>query len=159
MSWQLLEKPKMETSAQEVAKSPLAVCIIVENLPVPADRRVWQEARALTKAGYQVSVICPKGRGFEQSRETLDGIQIYRHGVREASGPFAYLIEYGGALIAEFVLALRIYARTHFRVLQACNPPYTIFLDRLFLQGRSHLVLYVGVMGPQDGADLLLESI
>ena len=44
-----------------------AVLIIVENLPVPFDRRVWQEARALTEAGYRVSVICPKGEGFEQS--------------------------------------------------------------------------------------------
>src|SRR5208337_2449515 len=124
----------MEAPAQEVSKSPVPVCIIVENLPVPADRRVWQEARALTEAGYQVSIICPKGRGFEQSRETLDGIQIYRHGVWEASGALAYLIEYAWALVAEFALALRIYARTRFRILQACNPPDTIFFIGLFFK-------------------------
>src|SRR5271157_1713091 len=115
-----------------MSESPVAVCIIVENLPVPADRRVWQEARALTEAGYHVSIICPKGRGFERSRETLAGIEIYRHRTWEASGGPGYLIEYGWALIAEFVQALSIYARTRFRILQACNPPDTIFLIGFF---------------------------
>ena len=41
------------------------VLIIVENLPVPFDRRVWLEATALRNAGYQVSIICPTGRGYE----------------------------------------------------------------------------------------------
>src|SRR5208283_5716631 len=98
----------MEALAQEISESPVAVCIIVENLPVPADRRAWQEARALTEAGYHVSIICPKGPGFERSRETLAGIEIYRHGIWEASGALGYLIEYAWALIAEVVLALRI---------------------------------------------------
>jgi glycosyltransferase involved in cell wall biosynthesis len=109
-----------------------AVCIIVENLPVPIDRRVWQEARALRDAGYQVSIICPKGPGFQKSRETLEGIEIYRHWLWEASGPLGYLLEYSWALAAQFLLSLRVYARTRFRVLQACNPPDTIFLIGLF---------------------------
>jgi glycosyltransferase involved in cell wall biosynthesis len=113
---------------------PPAVCIIVENLPVPFDRRVWQEARALQEAGYHVSVICPKGRGFEQSRETQDGIEIYRHAIWEASTPLGYLVEYGWALAAEFWLALRVYARTRFRILHACNPPDTIFLIGIFFK-------------------------
>lgn len=228
----------------------IAVCIIVENLSVPFDRRVWQEACALRDAGYRVSIICPKGRGFEQGRETLDEIEIYRHRIWEASGPAGYLIEYPWALCAEFFLALRIYARIRFRILHACNPPDTILLiglffklfgvrfifdhhdlnpelylakfgrkdffyrlvclaeratfraadvslatnesfrevavqrghmppDRSFVvrscpdlktliscppqsrlkEGKSYLVVYVGVMGPQDGVDLLLESI
>jgi glycosyltransferase involved in cell wall biosynthesis len=112
----------------------IAVCIIVENLPLPFDRRVMQEARALRDAGYRVSVICPKGRGFEKSRETLEGIEIYRHRIWEASGALGYFIEYAWALTAEFLLALRIYARTRFRVLQACNPPDTIFLIGLFFK-------------------------
>jgi glycosyltransferase involved in cell wall biosynthesis len=111
-----------------------AVCIIVENLPVPIDRRVWQEARTLREAGYRVSVICPKGSGFPKSRETLEGIEIYRHSLWEASGPLGYLVEYSWALAAQFLLALRIYARTRFRVIQACNPPDTIFLIALFFR-------------------------
>jgi glycosyltransferase involved in cell wall biosynthesis len=227
-----------------------AVCIIVENLPVPFDRRLWQEARALRDAGFKVSVIGPKGHGFEQSRETLEGIEIYRHPIWEASGPLGYLAEYGWALTAEFFLALKVYLRTRFRILHAANPPDTIFLIGLFFklfgvrfifdhhdlnpelfeakfakrgffyqlvclaerltfrtadvsiatnesyreialarggvnpervfvvrsspdlkqirrlpprpelkEGKASLVAYVGVMGPQDGLDLLLDSI
>ncbi len=111
-----------------------AVCIVVENLPVPLDRRVWQEARALRDAGYRVSIICPKSSGFYKSRETLEGIEIYRHRLWEASRPLGYLLEYAWALAAQFLLAVRIYARTRFRVLQACNPPDTIFLVGLFFK-------------------------
>jgi glycosyltransferase involved in cell wall biosynthesis len=111
-----------------------AVCIIVENLTVPFDRRVWQEARALRDDGYRVSVICPKAPGFEKSRETLEGIEIYRHPIWEASGTLGYFLEYGWALTAEFLLALRAYARTRLRVIQACNPPDTIFLIGLFFK-------------------------
>ena len=111
-----------------------AILIIVENLPVPFDRRVWQEARALAEAGYRVSVICPKSRGFEKSRETLEGVEIYRHRLWEAAGPAGYLIEYVWALAAESWLAFRVYARTRFRILHACNPPDTIFLIAMFFK-------------------------
>jgi glycosyltransferase involved in cell wall biosynthesis len=114
--------------------SGCAVCIIVENLPVPGDRRVWQEARTLTEAGYSVSIICPKGHGFKRSRELLDGIEIYRHSIWEARGRRGYFLEYGWALGMEFVLALKVYARTRFKILQACNPPDTIFLIALFFK-------------------------
>jgi hypothetical protein len=56
-----------------------AVLIIVENLPVPADRRVWPEATAPHQAGYTVSVICPKGKGYDKAYEQIDGVHIYRH--------------------------------------------------------------------------------
>jgi glycosyltransferase involved in cell wall biosynthesis len=180
----------------------------------------------------------------------LEGIEIYRHPSWEGSTPLGHLLEYAWALTVEFVLALRIYARTRFRILQACNPPDTIFLIALFFklfgvrfvfdqhdpapefcavrfqrkgwvyrlarlaewltfrvadvaiatndalreialtrggvsqersfvvrtcpdlndfplqparpelkQGRKYLVVYIGVMGSQDGIDLLLESV
>ncbi len=108
-----------------------AVLILVENLPVPFDRRVWQEARALTEAGYHVSIICPKSRGFEKSRETLEGIEIYRHALWEAASPLGYLVEYTWALAAQLWLALRVYARTRFRIVHACNPPDLMFLTAL----------------------------
>src|ERR1035437_7017310 len=97
-----------------------AICIIVENLAVPADRRVWLEANALAEAGYAVSIICPKGRGYNRSRETLNGIDIYRHSSFDSTGVPGHIIEYVWALTAEFLLALRIYARTRFRILQVC---------------------------------------
>ncbi|HTV14883.1 MAG TPA: glycosyltransferase family 4 protein [Acidobacteriaceae bacterium] len=110
------------------------ICIVVENLAVPLDRRVWKEACALRDAGYRVSVVSPKGRGFTKSYEELDGIEIYRHSVREGRGVGGYIIEYGWALAMEFLLTLRIFMRTRFRILQACNPPDTIFLIALFFK-------------------------
>jgi glycosyltransferase involved in cell wall biosynthesis len=114
---------------------PTSVCIVVENLPVPLDRRVWCEARALRDAGYAVSVICPKGKkSCTASHEILDGIHIYRHRIWEGSSAIGYLREYIFGLIAEFYLALQVFAHTRFRVLQGCNPPDTIFLIGLLLK-------------------------
>jgi glycosyltransferase involved in cell wall biosynthesis len=105
------------------------VLIIVENLPVPFDRRVWQEAQTLTSAGYQVSVICPKGKGYEESYEMIDGVAIYRHRLPiEAKGALGYVLEYGSALLWETVLTWRIFFGRGFDVIHACNPPDTIFL-------------------------------
>lgn len=112
----------------------LAVCIIVENLPVPFDRRVWQEARSLRDAGYRVSVICPKGKGYERGHEVCEGIEIYRHGIWEASGAAGYLLEYGWALSAEFFLTLKVFLRTRFKILQACNPPDLLFPIAIFFK-------------------------
>jgi glycosyltransferase involved in cell wall biosynthesis len=114
---------------------PIPVCIVVENLPVPLDGRVWREACALHDAGYLVSVICPKGKNsFTASYEVLDGIHIYRHPAWEASSVMGYILEYTWALAAEFYLALKVFGRTRFRILQGCNPPDTIFLIGLFFK-------------------------
>ncbi len=115
-------------------RRPVGVCIIVENLPVPMVRRAWQQACALRDAGYRVSVISIKGAGLEQRHETIDGIEIYRHRVWEASGALGYLLEYSFALAAQFCLALRIYFRTRFRILHAWNPPDTMFLIARFFK-------------------------
>lgn len=105
------------------------VLIIVENLPSPFDRRVWQEANTLKEAGYGVSIICPTGKGFDSKYECLNGIHIYRHDLpEEADGPLGYLIEYSAALFWEFILAWRVLRRHGFDVIHACNPPDLIFL-------------------------------
>jgi glycosyltransferase involved in cell wall biosynthesis len=106
-----------------------SVLIIVENLPSPFDRRVWQEATTLREAGYGVSIICPTGKGFEQRYEQIDGIHIYRHPLPlEAEGAIGYALEYATALFWEFVLALRVLRRHGFDAIHACNPPDLIFL-------------------------------
>ena len=54
------------------------VLIIVQNLSVPFDRRVWLEACSLRDAGFQVSVVCPMGAS-DEPLELLDGILIRRY--------------------------------------------------------------------------------
>ena len=239
----------------ETAKTtaPLAgqrVLIIVENLPVPFDRRVWQEACALKLAGAEVSVICPTAKGYEAEEEMLDGIYIARHRLpAETGSAIGYLLEYAAALWHQSRLAWKIFRCRGFDVIHGCNPPDLIFLvalpyrligrkfifdhhdinpelyeakfsrrdlfwrlirvmerltfatatvsiatndsyrqlaitrggmrpDRVFVvrsgpdlsrlkpvppnpalrRGRTHLVGYVGVMGEQEGIDLLLEA-
>jgi glycosyltransferase involved in cell wall biosynthesis len=234
-----------------VSKSP-GILIIVENLTVPLDRRVWQEARALREAGYTVSVICPKGGKYTAPYEILEGIHIFRHPLPyEADGALGYALEYSWALAWEFALSVKAYFKVGFDAVQACNPPDLLFLiagfwkylfgkafvfdhhdinpelyeakfnkrgkfhrlllwlekltfktadvsiatnetfkdiavkrggmtpDRVFIvrsvpdltrfkrvapntdlrNGRKHLAGYVGIMGAQDGVDLLIEAI
>jgi glycosyltransferase involved in cell wall biosynthesis len=227
------------------------VLIIVENLPVPMDRRVWMEATTLTQAGYEVSIICPTGRGHEALKEDIEGIHIYRHKLPpEGKSALGYFREYAAALWAEWKLAGKVRREHGFDLIQACNPPDLIYLiggwfkllhgtkfvfdhhdlnpelyeskfnrrdlfyfimrlaerltftladtvistndfyrevaivrgkkppervfvvrsapdlrrfsrvpeDPAFRRGRSHLVGYLGVMGPQDGLDHLLQA-
>jgi glycosyltransferase involved in cell wall biosynthesis len=118
------------------------VLIIVENLPSPFDRRVWQEAKTLTAAGYRVSIICPKAKGYTKSFEELEGVAIYRHRLlHEADGALGYALEYTAALLAEFYLSLKVLCTRGFDVIHACNPPDTIFLIGAFykLFGKKFL--------------------
>jgi len=228
------------------------ILMIVENLPVPFDRRVWAEAQSLRRAGYEVSVICPRGPFAESPFESIDSIEIHRHPLPiQAKGKVAYLAEYSSALFWEFAYSLKVFWGRGFDAIHACNPPDLIFLigafykylfgkkfvfdhhdlnpelfeakfghrgpiwkmlvllermtfrvadisiatnlsyariavqrgkmrpDRVFVvrsgpnlarvhelapddtwrNGRSHLVAYVGVIGEQEGIDLLLEAI
>jgi glycosyltransferase involved in cell wall biosynthesis len=228
------------------------ILMIVENLPVPFDRRVWAEAQSLCRAGYEVSVICPRGPFAESPFELIDSIEIHRHPLPiQAKGKAAYLAEYSSALFWEFAYSLKVFWGRGFDAIHACNPPDLIFLigafykylfgkkfvfdhhdlnpelfeakfghrgpiwkmlvllerltfrvadisiatnlsyarvavqrgkmrsDRVFVvrsgpnlarvrelapddtwrNGRSHLVAYVGVIGEQEGIDLLLEAI
>ena len=116
----------------EIAGQPLAgrrVLIIVENLPLPFDRRVWQEARTLVAAGAVVSVICPKGKGYEAGYKYLSGVHIHRHPLPlEARGALGFALEYGAALFWQSVLAWRIFFGRGFDVIHGCNPPDLIFL-------------------------------
>ena len=108
------------------------ILIIVENLPVPFDRRVWQESLALVGAGAEVTVICPKGRGYEAAYEILEGVNVYRHALpTEGDSVIAYLREYAVALFHESRLAWRAYFRGGFDALHACSPPDLIFLVAL----------------------------
>ncbi|MBN3927580.1 glycosyltransferase family 4 protein [Nostoc sp. NMS4] len=109
--------------------SPKKVLIIVENLPVPFDRRVWMEATTLQKAGYEVTVISPTGNGFEKDYEIIEQIHIYRHPLPpEESSVISYLREYSWAINWQFRLAQRIWRERGFDVIHICNPPDLLFL-------------------------------
>jgi glycosyltransferase involved in cell wall biosynthesis len=111
--------------------------MLVENLPSPFDRRVWQEACALRDAGYVVSIICPTGVACEKRFETIDSIHIHRYPLPvEGSGAVGYALEYGAALAWTFVLAWRVLLTRGFDVIHACNPP-----DLFFLVGRVFKLL------------------
>ncbi|MCO5187240.1 MAG: glycosyltransferase family 4 protein [Anaerolineae bacterium] len=107
------------------------VLIIVQNLPVPFDRRVWLEATTLQQAGYQVAVICPKGQHgtYQESYLCREDVYIYRYPAPpDAERTLGYLFEFVYCWIMTAWLSLRVYRRHGFDVLHACNPPETYFL-------------------------------
>jgi glycosyltransferase involved in cell wall biosynthesis len=145
-----------------------SVLMIVENLPVPRDRRVWQEARALRDAGWLVSVICPAMGTAPRGHEVLEDIHIWRHPMpAEGEGLWGYAREYLTALFWQMVLAWTVLFKRGFSVIHACNPPETIFLvGGLFklLLGKRFVFdhhdlspeLYVAKFGRKDGLYRLL---
>jgi glycosyltransferase involved in cell wall biosynthesis len=93
---------------------------------------VWKEAIALRKADYEVTVLCPKDKGYERGYEFKEGIHIYRHPMpAQGEGALGYLWEYGCALFWEIIFSWWIYFRRGFQVIQGCNPPDDIFLVAL----------------------------
>lgn len=106
------------------------VLIIVQNLPVPFDRRVWMEATTLQRAGYRVSVICPKAKGFTHSREVIEDIDIHRYGLPiDAKGAIGFIVEFAWCWLRTLMKSLRIaVVGRGFDVIHACNPPDTYWL-------------------------------
>jgi glycosyltransferase involved in cell wall biosynthesis len=151
------------------------VLILVENLSVPFDRRVWQESRALTEAGYDVTVICPRGTKRDtEAHAEIDGVHIHRYPLTAATGgPAGYVREYGVALWHSLRLALRLARRGgRFDVVHACNPPDLLFLVALPLKLRGSRFLFdhhdlvpelfesrFGGGGPLRTLSLVLERI
>ncbi|TGD61205.1 glycosyltransferase WbuB [Tabrizicola sp. WMC-M-20] len=115
------------------------VLIVVENLPVPLDRRVWLEATTLVANGYTVSVICPMMRGWNAAYEVIDGVYIYRHPmpIEAHSGAVSYAREYGNAIRHWFRLARLVRRERGFDVIQGCNPPDLIFVLALWYRLRG----------------------
>lgn len=238
-------------SARRTGGRPPHVLIVVQNLPVPLDRRVWLECQALRASGFRVSVICPKGGKHQSGRETIDGVEIHRYKPAPPVSGFAgYVFEFLYAWLRTAWLSVRVWRRAPFDAMQACNPPDTYWAlallykpagvrfvydqhdlcpevyesrfggqnllyralrllewatyrtaDRVISvnesyrsvalgrgrvaaervsvvrsgpdpsrmqrgepdpevrRGRTHLACYLGVMGPQDGVDLLIRSV
>ena len=117
--------PDLVNGATVSSGQPRRVLMLVENLSVPFDRRVWKECCALRAAGYEVAAISPKGIDCDTApRETVDGVHIYRYTPFESTGgTFSYAAEFGVALVMMTVLAWRVFFRQGFDVIHLSNPP------------------------------------
>jgi glycosyltransferase involved in cell wall biosynthesis len=99
------------------------VLIIVQNLPVPFDRRVWLECQALVAAGFEVSVVCPKGKG-DPAYQVIDGVRLYKYRPYAPGGSkIGFINEYVYSFAATAWLTLKARRSGRFAILQACNPP------------------------------------
>lgn len=113
------------------------VLIIVQNLPVPLDRRVWLECQALRANGYEVSVICPKGPD-DPGRQEIDGVHIYKYRpAPEARGLLGFALEFAYSWLRTAVLSIAVWRRCRFDLIQACNPPDTYWLLALLWRMRG----------------------
>jgi len=129
------------TGFDEPAAGGPRVLIIVQNLPVPLDRRVWLECLALKENGYSVSVICPKGPG-DPARQVIDGIAIYKYRpAPDAKGLGGFVVEFVYSWLRTAALSIRVRRERGFDVIQACNPPDTYWaLARLWrLRGAKFI--------------------
>ena len=107
---------------RETRQAP-RVFIIVQNLPVPFDRRVWLECQALISAGYRVAVVCPKGSG-DPDYEVIDTVELYKYRPYAPGGSkLSFVVEYVYSFLATARQTLKARRVGRFAVVQACNPP------------------------------------
>lgn len=134
-------KTRTSTAATTAPARPQIV-VIVQNLPVPLDRRVWLECQALAAQGYGVTVICPQGP--DDSRyEVLEGVHIYRYPpAPEAQGLAGFALEFTYSWLWTSWLAARAWRRQRFHAIQACNPPDTYWLLALLWRVRGVRFVY-----------------
>jgi glycosyltransferase involved in cell wall biosynthesis len=120
------------------------VLAISQNQSVPADGRVWNEARALRAASAEVVVICPQGEGAEREPfELREGVLIYRYphaGV--GARPLGHLREYAAAYWRISGLARRLASEHAFNVVQAANPPDFLLLAVRWLKRRGACLIF-----------------
>jgi glycosyltransferase involved in cell wall biosynthesis len=99
------------------------ILIIVQNLPVPFDRRVWLECQALVSAGHRVTVVCPKGDD-DPAYEVVDKVELYKYSAYFSRGSkIGFVWEYASSFLTTAWLTLKARRSGRFAVVQACNPP------------------------------------
>jgi glycosyltransferase involved in cell wall biosynthesis len=132
--------------------APPHVLVIIQNLPFRLDRRVRSECRALTDAGYKVSVICPQENRGEPTRSRIDQTMVYSYPAPpESQGPAGYVREFAVSWWRTARAAARVHRDAPFQVIQACNPPDTYWLLALLWRLRR------GVRFVYDQHDLCPE--
>lgn len=128
------------------------VAILVQNLPVPFDRRVWQEARHLKSLGSQVCVVCPDSPNYPKGKFELEGIEVRRYKApKEADTLFGYVFEYASSLFKLFFHLFLANQSGRIKVIQYCNPPDLLFLVaipfKLFF--RAKIIFDQHDLGPE----------
>lgn len=134
------------SSENDITRTPeenlARVLIVVQNLSVPLDRRVWLECQSLVAAGHQVSVICPRDEG-QPAHRTLDGVRIHTYKPpRERNGVAGYFVEFIYCWLRTALLSLHVTRREGFDILQACNPPDTYWLLGLLYKAAGKRFVY-----------------
>ncbi|GAA4556699.1 glycosyltransferase family 4 protein [Pseudonocardia xishanensis] len=118
------------------------VCIVVQNLPVPFDRRVWLECLALVDAGYAVSVVCPRGPGEPATRD-LQGVHIVTYGAfPPVTRQVMFLAEYAYSILCTLLCLARVWRRAPFGTVQVCNPPDVLWVATLPFQALGARLVY-----------------
>jgi glycosyltransferase involved in cell wall biosynthesis len=117
-----------------IARGGRRALILVEDLPVPFDRRVWNEAQTLRDAGWRVTVVCPRGEGARRWHERIDRIGVFRYPLpTTAAGLVNHVLEYAVAIPSTMLLSLLAWRGRRFDVVHLCNPPDFLFpIGRLF---------------------------
>jgi glycosyltransferase involved in cell wall biosynthesis len=110
------------------------ILIIVQNLPLPFDRRVWLECQALLSAGYRVAAVCPKASG-DPSYQVIDGVELYKYRPYAPGGSkLSFIAEYAYSFAATAWQTLKARRKGRFAVIQACNPPDIFWPIALFFR-------------------------
>ena len=116
------------------------VLILVQNLSVPFDRRVWLECQSLIAAGFQVAVVCPKAPG-DPTYYRLRGVDLFKYRpYAPGTSSVSFVLEYVYSFVMTLILSLRASLGGRFDVVQSCNPPDLFWpIGVLFrvLQGSS----------------------
>jgi glycosyltransferase involved in cell wall biosynthesis len=117
------QRGKGRKGSRKGAQKRGRVLILVQNLSVPFDRRVWLECQSLVAAGFRVAVVCPKAPG-DPTYYRLRGVDLFKYRpYAPGTSSISFVLEYAYSFIMTLVLSLRANFRDPFDVVQSCNPP------------------------------------
>lgn len=121
-----------------MSAKPRRALLLVENLSVPRDSRVWPEALALAEAGYEVVAVCPQETSAPERFERVGPVEIHRYPLLFSDGgTVGYLREYAVAFWRTARLVRRLARGRRFDVVHAANPPDLLLLAALPLKLRG----------------------
>ncbi|QJU54571.1 glycosyltransferase family 4 protein [Herbiconiux sp. KACC 21604] len=125
-----------------VNEAPL-VLILVQNLPLPGDRRVWLECKSLRDNGYRVAAITPAAPG-DPAYELHEGVHLYKYRPpKETSSIASFLWEFVYCWIRTFFLTMKVTRQRGVpAVIQSCNPPDTFWLIGLIMRIRGSIFVF-----------------